>query len=295
MTSNPPPTGEVVQHCYRHPHREALIRCTRCDRPICPDCMRPASVGFHCPDDVQQGARTVRAPRTSVGARILQSPPYVTSVLVAFNVVAYLVTATTSGGTLRDPTLGASDPHSLFYKWQLQPLAVHDRHRYYELITAAFLHIGLLHIASNMLALIIVGPALERLLGKWRFTTLYLLSALGGSVAIYAFGTKWGTTVGASGAIFGLFGACVVLVRKLGLDLQWLVGIIAINFVLTFSIHGISKLGHIGGFITGILAGLAIAGFPSMRARLATRIQVTGLGTVLVLLAVVVGIRTATW
>jgi membrane associated rhomboid family serine protease len=257
--------------------------------------MRPASVGFHCPDDVQQDARTVRAPRTTVGAKILQSPPYVTSVLVALNVVAYLVTGTSSGGTLRDPTLGASDPHSLFYKWQLQPLAVHDQHRYYELITAAFLHIGLLHIFSNMLALVIVGPALERLLGRWRFTALYVLSALGGSAAIYAFGTKWGTTVGASGAIFGLFGACLVLVRKLGLDLQWLIGIVAINFVLTFSIHGISKLGHIGGFVTGILAAVAIAGLPSVRTRLRTQVQVAGLSGVLVLLAIIVGIRTATW
>jgi membrane associated rhomboid family serine protease len=288
-------TAQVAQRCYRHPNREALVRCIRCDRPICPDCMRPASVGFHCPDDVSDGRRTVRQPRTSVGARLLNRPPYVTGTLFTLNVVIYLITGTSSGGSLRNPTLGGSDQRSLFYHWQLSPYLVHTNHWYYELITSAFLHVSLLHIGSNMLALVFVGPALERLLGWWRFLAVYLLSALGGSAAIYAFGSELGTTVGASGAIFGLFGACLVLARRLGLDLQWLIGIIAINFVLTFSIASISKLGHVGGFVTGILAGVAIGGMPSMRSRLATRVQAAGLAAVLALIAIVVAVRTATW
>jgi membrane associated rhomboid family serine protease len=289
-----PPAGEVPQYCYRHPHREALIRCIRCDRPICPDCMRPASVGFHCPDDVSEGKRTVRATRTSVGAKILESPPYVTSTLIALNVIAYIVTATAPGASFNDPTNPRS-PNALFYKWQLFPPYVHDLHRYYELITSAFLHVGLLHILSNMIALVFIGPPLEQLLGRWRFASVYLVSALGGSAAIYALGSQNSYTVGASGAIFGLFGACLVLVRKLGLDLQWLIGIVAINFVLTFSIHGISKLGHIGGFVTGIVAALAIGGRPSSRARVPTQLQLAGLGGLLVLAVLIVVIRTATW
>ena len=83
--------GPVATTCYRHPNREALIRCTRCDRPICPDCMRPASVGFHCPDDVAMAAKTVRQPRTTVGATLRNSPPYVTGALIAINVVIYLI------------------------------------------------------------------------------------------------------------------------------------------------------------------------------------------------------------
>ena len=286
----PSESGEPVSHCYRHPNREALIRCTRCDRPICPDCMRPASVGFHCPDDVERGARTVRAPRTSVGARLLQSPPYVTITLVALNVAAYLVSGLQSGATLRDPT-----GSRLFLDWQLFPQAVHDQHDYYQLITSAFLHLSLLHIAANMLALVFVGPALEQLLGRWRFAALYVLSALGGSAAIYAFDFPRGFTAGASGAIFGLFGACVVLVRRLGLDPQWLIGTIVINFILTFSVPNISKYGHVGGFVTGALAGLAVGGLPSMRSRIATNVQAAGLGGVLVLVLVVIGVRTATW
>jgi membrane associated rhomboid family serine protease len=291
---NQPSPGEVVAHCYRHPHREALIRCTRCDRPICPDCMRPASVGFHCPDDVDRASRSMRPARTSVGARLLQSPPYVTGTLIALNVIGYVVTGLAPGATLRNPTTPRS-PDALFNKWQLLPFYVKTDHRYYELITSAFLHVSLLHIASNMITLAFVGPALERLLGWWRFAAVYLLSALGGSAAIYAFGSEIGTTVGASGAIFGLFGACLVLVRRLGLDLQWLVGIIVINFILTFSIQNISKLGHIGGFVTGVLAGVAIGGLPSMRNRLSTPVQAGGLAGVLVLVMLVIGLRTATW
>jgi membrane associated rhomboid family serine protease len=256
--------------------------------------MRPASVGFHCPDDIRQARRTVRAPRTSVGAALLDRPPYVTAALVALNVAAYVVTGLAPGASLRDPTTPRS-PHALFYDWQLQPLTVHDQHRYYELITAAFLHVSLLHIGANMLALIIVGPALERLLGWWRFAAVYLLAALGGSAAIYAFGSEIGTTVGASGAIFGLFGACLMLVRRLGLDRQWLIGIIVINFALTFSISGISKLGHIGGFVVGLLAGLAIGGSPRTVARLPTRAQVAGLAALLGAIALVVAGRSLTW
>ena len=284
------PAEQVVQRCYRHPDREAMIRCTRCDRPICPDCMRPASVGFHCPDDVRAAARSVRAPRTLVGARLRDSPPYVTITIVALNVITYVVSGTQAHATLSDPTSSR-----LFLDWQLYPFGIHEQHRYYELLTSAFLHLSLLHIASNMLSLVIVGPILERALGRWRFLTVYLLSALGGSAAIYAFSNEFGYTAGASGAIFGLFGACLILIRKLGLNPQWLVGTIVLNFVITFSVPDISKLGHIGGFLTGVLATAAIAGLPNLRRRIEPRVQVAGLAGVFVLIVVFVGVRTATW
>jgi membrane associated rhomboid family serine protease len=288
------PPADVAARCYRHPNREALIRCTRCDRPICPDCMRPASVGFHCPDDVAREAKTVRAPRTSVGAQLMQSPPYVTLVLIALNVITYVWTATRPGASFRDPTTPNSRD-SLFVRWLLEPAIVKTEGRYYDLITSAFLHLSLLHIASNMLALAFIGPALEQLMGRWRFTALYLLSAVGGSAAIYAFDNPLGATAGASGAVFGLFGACLVLYRRLGLDLQYLIGIVVLNFVFTFSVHNISKLGHVGGFVTGCLAGLALGGLPSSRARIPTRVQVAGLGALGLLVVLVVVVRTASW
>ena len=144
----------------------------------------------------------MRAPRTAVGARLLKSPPYVTIVLGLLNIAAYLYTGSQSVNGLRDLT--GSPASSLYYHWQLFPPFVHNG-SYYELITSAFLHLTPLHIASNMLALAILGPPLEALLGRWRFVALYLLSALGGGAAVYAFGAANETTVGASGAIFGLF------------------------------------------------------------------------------------------
>ena len=274
------------------------MRCTRCDRPICPDCMRPASVGFHCPDDVQQAARTVRAPRNALGVRLLQAPPYVTIALVVANVIVYFYTALQSVRGINDPAAAKSS--SLFYHWQLVPQYVHDDADYYQLLTAAFLHANLLHLASNMLALIIIGPALEAQLGHWRYAAVYLLAAVGGSAAVYLFGNPLGPTVGASGAIFGLFGAALVLARDLGVDLQWLVGIIVLNFALTFSIPGISKLAHLGGFVTGLLAAAVLRGLPrrrgkAARPRVPTAGQLAGLGAVATLIVLMVGARTATW
>jgi membrane associated rhomboid family serine protease len=297
-----PPDGGVApqseadaraRHCYRHPSRETLVRCTRCDRPICPDCMRPASVGFHCPDDVGLAKKTIRAPRTSVGARMMQSPPLVTWGLIAANVIVYLVTAAQSVKGITQPGDASSD---LFRDWQLFSPSIHGQDQYYRLITSAFLHVSLLHIGSNMLALFIIGPPLERLLGPWRFGAVYLLGALGGSAAVYAWGQVNTPEVGASGAIFGLFAAALVLVRRLGLDPQWLVGIIVLNFVFTFSIHNISKLGHIGGFVAGGLAALAIAGLPKQQqARRSLQTQLGGLGGVAVLTVAVIVARTATF
>jgi membrane associated rhomboid family serine protease len=292
--TTPPPDPATAQpdqlpRCYRHPNREAYVRCTRCDRPICPECMREASVGFHCPDDVALARRTQRPVRTSVGAVLRDSPPYVTMVIVALNVAAYLATALPSPRGLSHPEYS-----QLFQDWQLQPIAVFHEDSYYRLLTSAFLHANLLHIGANMLAVAFVGPVIEQAIGRWRFVAVYLLSALGGSAAIYAFGSPLVPVIGASGAVFGLFGLCLVMVRRLNLDLQYLVGVIVVNFVFTFSVPGISRLGHIGGFVTGALTGVAIAGWPTLRQRVPTRIQLAGLAGVLVLVAVTVGLRTAT-
>jgi membrane associated rhomboid family serine protease len=253
--------------------------------------MRTASVGFHCPDDVALARKTTRPQRTSVGAVLRQSPPVVTATLIAANIAVYVITGLQSSTGLGHPADGIR-PHDLFYNWQLLPVAVHTDHSFYRLITSTFLHVSLLHIASNMIALFFVGPALERLLGPGRFLSLYLLSGLGGSVAIYLFGSPGLPVAGASGAIFGLFGACLVLVRRLGLDLQWLIGIVVLNFVFTFSVSGVSKLGHVGGFVTGCVAAVAIGGLPQQRTRVPVRLQAGGLTLVLVALLVATAVRT---
>ena len=273
--------------CYRHPHREALVRCTRCDRPICPECMREAPVGFHCPDDAALGRAP--APRNSVGARLRESPPYVTIALIALNVVVYLYTGTQAAGGLDHPVLAP-----LFLDWQLQPDVIVHQGQYYRLFTAAFLHVSLLHIGANMLALGVIGVPLERLLGRWRTLAVYFIGILGGSATIFAFGSPDQPVAGASGAIFGLFAASLVLVRRLGLDLQWLIAVIALNFVFTFSVHDISRLAHVGGFLAGGLAALMIAGRPRNRTRVSTRSQVLGLSAIVVIPALMIAVRAVT-
>jgi membrane associated rhomboid family serine protease len=281
------PPAHSVASCYRHPMRETMIRCVRCDRPICSECMRPAPVGFQCPDDVKLGQATQRPLRTTVGARQRLGWPVVTVALVTINVVVYVITAVQSVYGFNQPSRSA-----LFEQWQMLPARVDDGD-YYRLLTSAFLHANVLHIAMNMFALVIVGPQLERILGWWRYLTVYLLGALGGSVAIYLFGARFSPVVGASGAIFGLFAAALVLVRELGLDRQWLIGIIVLNLVVTFSVPEVSKLGHLGGLVCGGVAALAIAGTPTDRRRLATRTQALGLLGIGVLLLVAVVARTA--
>ena len=190
--------------------RETLIRCVRCNRPICSDCMRPASVGFQCPDDVKLGRATQRPLRTSVGAVRRGNRPYVTGVLVALNAAVYVVTAVQSVYGFNRPSRSA-----LFEQWQMLPAAVGTSGEYYRLLTATFpARQRAAHRDRIMLALIIIGPYLERLLGWWRYLSVYLLGALGGSVAIYLFRARFSPVVGASGAIFGLFAAALVFVRS---------------------------------------------------------------------------------
>jgi membrane associated rhomboid family serine protease len=285
MTVHPDAGTEQGQaRCYRHPMRETGVRCVRCDRPICPDCMRPASVGFQCPDDVKLGAATQRAPLTIAGARAQALPPYCTWGLIAVNVIVYLVTVLQSHDGINEP-VGSR----LFQQWELVPRLVALDHQYDRLLTSMFLHESVLHIGANMVALYLVGPHLERLLGPWRYVSLYLLAGLGGSVAVYAFDSKYVTVVGASGAIYGLFAACLLFVRELGFDPRWLVATIVVNFVLTVTIPDISKLGHLGGFVIGAAAACAIGGLPWRRRRLPPRLQLAGLsGIAVILLALVI-------
>jgi membrane associated rhomboid family serine protease len=282
------PAPQSMPRCYRHPMRETGVRCVRCDRPICPECMRPASVGFQCPDDVKLAQAGQRAPRTVVGATVRTNYPVVTWTLVALNVAAYIATA---AGSVR----GWNQNHTshLFQQWVLVPYRVGHDGQYGRLITAAFLHYGLLHIAFNMMALLMIGPFLERLLGWWRFGSIYLLAALGSSVAVYAFDSRYVAAAGASGAIYGLFAAALILVRELQLNPQWLIGTIVLNFVFTFSVPGISKLGHIGGFVVGGAATAAVVGLPWAKRRLPPPVQAAGFAGLLVLLIVATAWRTS--
>lgn len=281
-------THTGLARCYRHPMRETGVRCVRCERPICPDCMRPASVGFMCPDDVRLGNATVRQPTTAVGATVSRTgTPVVTYVLIALNVALFLGPFfTTNFGLLSNQSGG------LYTRWNLSPVAVVYLHDYTRLLTGAFLHINVLHLFVNMWALYVLGPPLENLLGRWRFLAVYVLSALGGSVAVVLIAPLNQAVVGASGAIFGLFGAALLLYRQLRIDPTWLGTTLLINLVFTFVLPFVSWQGHLGGLVVGALAGAAIGGLPTSAPRkLARSGQLAGLGAILVLL--VLGVVTA--
>ena len=290
MQPTQPPAGPDPYYgfaaCYRHPDRLTGVRCVRCDRPICPECQRQASVGFQCPDDVRAGAATIRRGRTVVGASVGSQTPYISWALIVLNVGIYLATGLGPGGTLIDNT------HTeLFQDWALVPIVVGYQHDYLRLVTAAFLHLGPLHLFLNMFALATIGPPLERVMGWWRYLAVYLLSALGGSVAILLLGDVRQPVVGASGAIFGLFAAALAMSRLVGFNTRALVITVGLNFVFTFSVPGISKLGHVGGFVVGGLASLALLGWSlNSRQPLTNRLRTIQLTSLAGLFAVLVAL-----
>ncbi|MEV0149361.1 MULTISPECIES: rhomboid family intramembrane serine protease [unclassified Nonomuraea] len=278
MTSQPPlppeQPAEAVPTCYRHPQRETWVRCQRCERPICPDCMRDAAVGFQCPECVAEGSKGMRQARSTFGGAVVRTP-YVTWALLAINVVVF--------GIQQLP----NDPLGL--RLAMWPNGVAHLGEYHRLITAAFVHSGIFHILFNCWALYIIGPNLERAFGHTRYLALYLLSALGGSVLGYWIDPLNQPTVGASGAIFGLFGAVFVVGRRLNLDVRGIALIIGLNLVLTFVMSGISWTGHIGGLITGSALAAAMAYAPRSNRALWQALALAG---ALVVLVALVAVRT---
>lgn len=252
--------------CYRHPDRATYLRCTRCQRGICPECMRSAPVGHQCVECVDEGARSIRKVTTPFGGRPV-AQPYVTYVLIAINVALYVADRATA---------------SVYDALVLWPGRIAALDEYYRLLTSGFLHIQLMHIGFNMVALYFTGPALERALGHTRFLALYLTSLLGGSVLAYLLAPVDTGTLGASGAIYGLFGAAFVLARKLNFDMRYIVALLAVNLVITFAVPGISWQGHFGGLIVGALVAAAYGYAPRQQRAL---VQVGATVLVLIVLA----------
>ncbi|MCA1712514.1 MAG: rhomboid family intramembrane serine protease [Actinobacteria bacterium] len=245
--------------------------------------MRSASVGFQCPECVAEGAKSVRQPRTVLGGRVSADVGRVTGVLIGLNVLVFLV-------GFGVPNLSERFGNLALAVTQQGQLVGVGNGQYYRLVTAAFLHAGLFHILFNMFALVQIGPLLEQALGRWRFLALYLLSALGGSVTGYLFAPLNQPSVGASGAIFGLFGAYYVVVRKLGGDTQSILVLLGINLVITFTVRNIDYRAHLGGLVTGALIAAAFAYLP--RGSQQARLHAAVVAGVALLLAVAVVVRT---
>ncbi len=234
--------------CYRHPDRETAVSCSSCGRPICPDCMTPSPVGMRCPECARQRTRVHTGPGAFGGTA---APA--TFVLIGLNVLAFLAEIGSGTGGLSESS------GSVVNDFALRGASVAEG-EWYRLVTGGFLHAGFGHIALNMLALYFLGRLLEPAIGTPRFVFLYAASLLAGSFGAILLTDPGQITVGASGAIFGIFGATFVIAGARGLrDVATQLGILlAINLAFTFSAARISVGGHLGGLVCGLVCGLII-------------------------------------
>ncbi|WP_091294338.1 rhomboid family intramembrane serine protease [Micromonospora halophytica] len=308
MTERPGQAGDATGGsvpatpvCYRHPDRETCVRCTRCDRPICPECMRDASVGHQCPECVNEGRRSVRPARTAFGGGAAGRRGLVTRTLITLNLLMMVLSIASDGGGDSmaggglGGLLGGGTPltqwGAVLAEWPPRfPVEGIVTGEWYRLVTAMFLHYGLVHLLLNMWALWVLGRELEALLGPLRFLALYLVAGLGGNVAAYLFSSPNAASAGASTAIFGLFAAVFVLMRRLGRDTSAIVPILVINLIFTFTVPGISIPGHVGGLVTGAAMAWVLAYAPRMRRSV---FQSVGTAVILVALLGLAIVRTA--
>jgi membrane associated rhomboid family serine protease len=213
--------------------------------------MIPASVGFQCPECVREGNASVRAPRRGSGLQAAgRRWGAVTLTLIAINVAMFLVTAVSAALEGNSPLDNYRSP--VFDALDQVPVLVYLGD-WWRPVTAAFLHIGPIHLVLNMLALLVFGSELERQLGKWRYLSLYLLAVLGGATAIQLFGDPGGPVAGASTGVYGLLGGLGVLMLVNRQDVRGLLTLLAINIFISF-LPGLSLLGHLGGLVAGALA-----------------------------------------
>src|SRR2546423_13088634 len=277
-------TAPVAQRCYRHPYVETYVRCTRCGRPICTDCMVPASVGHQCPECVREGQRHQR----TVTVRSLQTTPYATYVIIAACVAMLAVTG------------GGNDTGTLYrYGASYGPaVAAGD---WWRLITPIFLHAGIFHIGFNMFALWLYGQGLERILGSARYVGLFLAAGFLGNALSMSI-NPGNIGVGASGAVFGVLGAWAVYffrrrhssAQAEGM-LRGILGLIAINLLFGFTFAGIDNWAHIGGLAGGAAVGFASDDAVGHRsARATTWWSIAGIALVVAVGVVLVMVRVET-
>jgi len=317
MSATPPagpPSGPTdpaagVPTCYRHADRETWIRCQRCERPICPDCMRDASVGFQCPSCVAQGAKQTRQGLTTYGGKRSANPAATSIGLIITNVAVWVailasgwrnselierlalipagLCGSTSGGYY--PGVGNEQICNLNTADGYWAPGVADG-AVWQLVTSMFTHVDIWHVGFNMLALWVLGPQLESVIGRWRFLALYFLSGLAGSAAVMWLSAENGATLGASGGTFGLMGALLVVMFKARADVSQILVWLGINVVITVvGSSFISWQAHLGGLLGGMAAAAVIAFAPRGPRR--PVLQVIGLAALAVVVVALIAVR----
>ncbi|HEX7739875.1 MAG TPA: rhomboid family intramembrane serine protease [Marmoricola sp.] len=300
------PHGAAAPHCYRHPDRETWIRCQRCDRPICPDCMESAAVGFQCPSCVKDGAKSTRTGLLPYGGTRVADPRLTSIGLIAINVfvwVLILVNHGSNGSLLAKLSLipqGQCDAGGSRYFPTVHTAQVCATQTtghwvngvadgsYWQIVTSMFTHVEVTHIGLNMLSLFFIGPPLEMIFGRARFLATYLVGGLVGSASVMLFADSATLTYGASGAIFGVMGALLVIGVRARIDMQQLWVWLGINLVYTFVASNISWQGHLGGLAGGAAAAAVIAYAPRANR---TPIQIAGLAGITVVAIVAIVLR----
>ncbi|SDJ41431.1 Membrane associated serine protease, rhomboid family [Actinokineospora alba] len=276
--SEPTGTQAGLPACVRHPGRQTGLRCTRCDRPACPECLVEASVGFQCVDCVRQGRSEVRRATTVAGAELSDKPVLVPA-LIAVNVAMFVITVALA----RD--LFNNQQSELFAALLAYAPSIAEG-EWWRTLTSGFLHYGPLHVLVNCVALWFLRD-IELLLGRLRFALVYFLSMLGGSATVYLFDAVETRSTGASGAVYGMLGGLLVAVIRLKRDkhvLMSVLGIIALNIAFSISVPGISLLAHLGGLVVGAVVTAGMVYAPTAR-RLPVQI-----GTVVAVVVVLVAL-----
>lgn len=253
--------------CYRHPDSPTRIACQRCGRPICPECMIPGSVGFQCPECVASGMRETRQHALPYGGTRVSDPKRTSYVLIAINAVVFLAVLATGGAWGRvfnwfalsplgrceagDAWLNYPDPAACVAAGGAWVDGVASGAPW-QVLTSAFTHAQLLHIGFNMLMVYLLGPQIEQIFGRARFLALYLVAALGGGAGVMLFSEWYTATMGASGAVYGMIGAVLLLAIKHKGDVRGILIWLGLNVVLSFTWAGISWQGHLGGLLGGL-------------------------------------------
>lgn len=263
--------GSPDDFCYRHPDRRSYILCQRCGRTICPECQTQAAVGVHCPECVREARASQPRVKRANPFRRTSGRPVVTLSIIALCALVF-VADLVSGGRVNDALLYNPYFYTLSEPWRM--------------LTAAFVHGGFLHVLLNMYSLYIFGSVLEQMLGRGRYLALYLISALGGSVAVLWL-SPLTSVVGASGAIFGLFAAFFVIQRRLGINNPQIVILLVINMAAGFFIPGISWQAHLGGAIVGAVIAVIYMATRQPAQRIRQRLLMAGLAAALIAISVV--------
>ncbi|MCU1469156.1 MAG: hypothetical protein JWQ39_305 [Glaciihabitans sp.] len=273
--------------CYRHPDRESFVRCQRCGRTICGQCQTMAPVGVHCPEcvrEAQQSSPSSRPITTRVARAFAPGSqrPVVTYILIAVSIVGFVLEVVTG----LNPVTGGGNSvveNALLY------IPGDVVNAPWTLITVNFDHANFVHILFNMYSLFVVGPPLERFLGRARFIALYFITGIGAVVAVDFFAPE--PVLGASGAIFGLLGVLLILARRMGIRSGQLVLVIILNLAIGYFVPSIAWQAHVGGLIVGLALGFVLLR-TTRRGRLPLQIAafiVVALGLVVSLLVHVFG------